>query len=117
MHFLLVLNHFCLALYVSARDHLGLLVTYGRFICISFYLTLINKVSYLRILTTFISFVTSSKGSIVAEFQLLYRKGVAAEKAMADLKEKIGDGNLGSLRVDPASLEQTFPGTQGIFPL
>ena len=52
----------------------------------------------------------------MAEFQLLYRKSVAAEKAMADLKEKIGGGNLGSLRVDPASLEQISRGTQGIFP-
>ena len=52
----------------------------------------------------------------MAEFQLLYRNSVAAEKALADLKEKVGDGNLGSLQVDPASLEQISPATQGIFP-
>ena len=79
-----------------------------------FFLSYTNKHSMLP--TTFTPFVTSSKVSIVAELQLLYRKGVAAEKAKADLKEKVGDGNLGSLRIDPASLEQISPGTQGIFP-
>ena len=55
----------------------------------------------------------SSKGSIVAEFELMFRKNVPAEEAYAELKKKIGDGNLGSLRVDPASLDQISRGMQG----
>ena len=43
----------------------------------------------------------------------MFRKNVPAEEAYADLKKKIGDGNLGNLRVDPASLEQISRGTQG----
>ena len=43
----------------------------------------------------------------------MFRKIVPAEEAFAYLKKKIGGGNLGSLRVDPASLEQIPRGTQG----
>ena len=57
----------------------------------------------------------SSKGSVMAEFQLMFRSDVSSDEAFADLKNKINDGNLGNLQVDPASLEQIFPTTQGIF--
>jgi len=57
--------------------------------------------------------VTSfSKGSIVAEFQLMFRKVAAAEGTVANLRREISDGKLGSLSVDPASLEQIPDGTQ-----
>ena len=57
----------------------------------------------------------SSKGSVVAEFQLMFRSKVSSDEAFADLKNQIKDGNLGNLQVDPESLEQIFPATQGIF--
>ncbi|XP_068719986.1 von Willebrand factor D and EGF domain-containing protein-like [Montipora capricornis] len=46
------------------------------------------------------------KGSIVAEFQLIFSSKVQPKEAFDMMKETINDGNLGSLRVDPASLEQ-----------
>ena len=51
----------------------------------------------------------------MAEFQLMFNKSVAPEQAFADLKNEISDGNLGGLRVDPASLEQVSRGTEGNF--
>ena len=57
-----------------------------------------------------------SKGSVVAEFQLMFRSKVSSDEAFADLKNQISDGNLGNLQVDPASLEHIYPTTQGIFP-
>lgn len=57
----------------------------------------------------------SSKGSVVAEFQLMFRSKVSSDEAFADLKNQIKDGNLGNLQVDPESLEQIFSATQGIF--
>ncbi|XP_068693084.1 von Willebrand factor D and EGF domain-containing protein-like isoform X2 [Montipora foliosa] len=46
------------------------------------------------------------KGSIVAEFQLIFNRNVQPKEAFDMMKETINDGNLGSLRVDPASLKQ-----------
>ena len=57
-----------------------------------------------------------SKGSVVAEFQLMFGSKVSSDEAFADLKNQIKDGNLGNLQVDPASLEQIYLTTQGIFP-
>lgn len=54
-----------------------------------------------------------SKGSIVAEFQLTFKKKTAAEGALEGFRQEISDGNLGSLRVDPESLEQIPRDTQG----
>ncbi|XP_068690659.1 uncharacterized protein [Montipora foliosa] len=45
------------------------------------------------------------KGSIVAEFQLIFSTKVQPKEALDMMKEKMNDGNLGRLRVDPASLE------------
>ena len=56
----------------------------------------------------------SSKGSVVAEFQLMFRTSVLFYDVFIALKSKIGDGDLGSLRVDPKSLEQINRPTQGI---
>jgi len=53
-----------------------------------------------------------SKGSIVAEFQLMFRKFVATDETIADLRKEISDGKLGSLSVDPKSLEQIPDTTQ-----
>lgn len=53
---------------------------------------------------------------MVVEFQLMFRSKVPSDEAFADLKNQINDGNLGNLQVDPASLEQIYPTTQGIFP-
>ena len=58
----------------------------------------------------------SSKGSVVAEFQLMFRSKVSSDEAFADLKNQIKDGHLGNLQVDPGSLEQIYLTTQGIFP-
>ena len=52
----------------------------------------------------------------MAEFQLTFSSKVSLDEAFADLKNQINDGNLGNLQVDPASLEQIDPTTQGIFP-
>lgn len=56
----------------------------------------------------------SSKGSVVAEFQLMFRTSVLFDDVFVALKSKISDGDLGSLRVDLKSLEPTNPPTQGI---
>lgn len=52
---------------------------------------------------------------MVVEFQLMFRSKVSSDEAFADLKNQIKDGNLGNLQVDPASLEQIYLTTQGIF--
>ena len=52
---------------------------------------------------------------MVAEFQLMFRSKVSSEEAFFDLRNHIDDGNLGNLQVDPASLEQIYPTTPGIF--
>jgi len=56
--------------------------------------------------------ISFSKGSIVAEFQLMFRKIVATDETIADLRKEISDGKLGSLSVDPESLEQIPDVTQ-----
>ena len=73
--------------------------------------------SLLIISILLLSFATSSKGSIVAEFQLMFRKFVATDETIADLRKEISDGKLGSLSVDPKSLEQIPDTTQGTFPV
>ena len=55
----------------------------------------------------------SSKGSVVAEFQLMFRTSVSFDDAFVALKSRLSDGDLGSLRVDPKSLEQLNPSTEG----
>ena len=72
--------------------------------------------SLLIISTLLLSSATSSKGSIVAEFQLMFRKFVAIDEAIADLRQEISDGKLGSLSVDPESLERIPDATRGISP-
>lgn len=42
---------------------------------------------------------------MVAEFKLTFKGKLGNEEALAPLKEGIKDGNLGSLSVDPKSLE------------
>ena len=42
---------------------------------------------------------------MVAEFKLTFKRKLENEQALAPLKEGIKDGKLGSLRVDPKSLE------------
>ncbi|XP_067041983.1 uncharacterized protein [Acropora muricata] len=51
-----------------------------------------------------VNVVSFSKGSIVAEFKLIYHTSDEPKEAFEMLKEKISDGNLGILRVDPSSL-------------
>ncbi|XP_068690657.1 uncharacterized protein [Montipora foliosa] len=59
--------------------------------------------------------ISFRKGSIVAEFKLIFNTRVQREEALEMMKEKINDGNLGRLRVDPATLEPiTYTnGTEG----
>ena len=52
--------------------------------------------------------IVFSKGSIVAEFKLIFHVNDEPKDAYGMLKEKINDGNLGTLRVDPSSLKETF---------
>lgn len=49
------------------------------------------------------------KGSIILEFQLVFKTKVTAGEALAPLKTEIDDGKLGSLKVDRDSLKQTDP--------
>ena len=42
---------------------------------------------------------------MVAEFKLTFKRKLENEQALAPLKEGIKDGKLGSLSVDPKSLE------------
>ena len=42
---------------------------------------------------------------MVAEFQLTFKRKLENKEALAPLKEGIKDGKLGSLNVDPKSLE------------
>ena len=58
-----------------------------------------------------------SKGSIVAEFKLIYHMNDEPKEAFEMLKEKINDGNLGTLRVDPSSLVRKPSTTTGDFKL
>ena len=44
-------------------------------------------------------------GSIVAQFQLLFKNTLEDEKALNPLKKAVEDGNLGPLTVDPESLK------------
>jgi len=44
-------------------------------------------------------------GSVVAQFQLLFKNILEDEKALTPLKEAVQDGNLGPLTVDPESLK------------
>lgn len=55
------------------------------------------------------------KGSIVAEFKLIFHVNVEPKDAYGMLKREINDGNLGTLRVDPSSLKQIPPPTKGDF--
>ncbi|XP_068690355.1 uncharacterized protein [Montipora foliosa] len=57
--------------------------------------------------------ISFRKGSIVAEFKLIFNTKVQREEALDMMKEKINDGNLGRLRVDPATLEPIPDGTEG----
>ena len=52
----------------------------------------------------------------MVEFRLMFSSKVSSDEAFANLKNQINDGNLGNLQVDPASLEQIYLTTQGIFP-
>ena len=45
----------------------------------------------------------------------MFRSKVSSDEAFSDLRNHIDDGNLGNLQVDPASLEQIYPTTLGIF--
>jgi len=51
----------------------------------------------------------------VAEFQLMFRKIMTADETIADLRKEISDGKLGSLSVDPESIEQITDRTQSNF--
>lgn len=57
-------------------------------------------------------FYSFRKGSVVAEFKLTFKTKLKNEEALAPLKEGIKDGKLGSLSVDPKSLE-IKNGTEG----
>ena len=52
------------------------------------------------------------RGSIVAEFQLIFKTKVTEEEALVELKRETANGKLGSLAVDPSSLKPT-PAKQG----
>ena len=55
-----------------------------------------------------LNLIVFSKGSIVAEFKLIFHVNDEPKDAYGMLKEEINDGNLGTLRVDPSSLKETF---------
>ena len=44
-------------------------------------------------------------GSVVAQFQLLFKNILEGEKALNPLKKAVEDGNLGPLTVDPEYLK------------
>lgn len=44
-------------------------------------------------------------GSVVVEFKLTFKRELKDEEALAPLKEGIKDGKMGTLNVDPQSLE------------
>ena len=44
-------------------------------------------------------------GSVVAQFQILFKNILEDEKALNPLKKAVEDGNLGPLTVDPESLK------------
>lgn len=62
-----------------------------------------------------INLIVFSKGSIVAEFKLIFHVNDEPKDAYGMLKREINDGNLGTLRVDPSSLEQIPSPTEGDF--
>ncbi len=51
-------------------------------------------------------------GSVVAEFKLVFKTKVEAEKAFVPLKRGVKDGKMGPLNVDPESLK-LIKGTKG----
>ena len=59
--------------------------------------------------------MTFSKGTIVAEFKLTFNENGEPEKAFEMLQQEINDGNLGTLRVDPSSLELIPAPSEGDF--
>lgn len=61
-------------------------------------------------------FLSGRKGSIVAKFKLIFEADVNEQEAKAPLQRAIEDGELGSLKVDPASLKATDnePGNKSI---
>ncbi|XP_067041993.1 von Willebrand factor D and EGF domain-containing protein-like isoform X3 [Acropora muricata] len=59
-----------------------------------------------------VNVVSFRKGSIVAEFKLIFHVNVEPKDAYGMLKREINDGNLGTLRVDPSSLKQIPPPTK-----
>ena len=65
--------------------------------------------------TCCINLFTFSKGSIVAEFKLTFNENGEPKEALEMFKEEINDGNLGTLRVDPSSLELIPSATEGDF--
>ena len=52
-------------------------------------------------------FLSDRKGSIVVKFKLIFETDVNEQEAKAPLQKAIEDGELGSLKVDPASLKAT----------
>ena len=65
--------------------------------------------------TCCINLFTFSKGSIVAQFKLTFNGTGEPKEAFEMFKEEINDGNLGTLRVDPSSLELLPSATEGDF--
>ncbi|XP_074620014.1 uncharacterized protein LOC141878864 isoform X2 [Acropora palmata] len=59
-----------------------------------------------------VNVVSFSKGSIVAEFKLIFHMNDEPKDAYGMLKGVINDGNLGALRVDPSSLKEIPPPTK-----
>ena len=45
------------------------------------------------------------QGSVVAEFQLMFKNKLDDEEALAPLKKAVEDGEMGSLKVDRESLK------------
>ena len=70
-----------------------------------------REIPYLRTPICYSLFIFS-KGSIVTEFKLIL-DAKDEHNAFVMLKEEIKDGNLGTLRVDPFSLERIPPTTTG----
>ena len=59
---------------------------------------------FVCLLVFFVKFVLRP-GSVVAEFELLFKKRLEDEQALAPLKNGIEDGKMGSLDVYPDSLK------------
>lgn len=60
-------------------------------------------VSYLCLLRSVLVFIR--QGSVVAQFQLLFKNILEDEKALNPLQKAVEDGHLGPLTVDPESLK------------